>query len=113
MTTLRDDLGYMRDAANDAIRILGDLTPSDLGRNREKQAAVCYLIAVVGESANRIKHREEHYRYPSVPWELVISTRNAMIHRHHSLDMAKVVGTVTVDFPQLITAIDAILQDLP
>ncbi len=113
MLTLRDDLGYMQAAAADAISILGNANLQELERNREKQAALCYLIIVVGESANRVRHRQEHVNYPAIDWDGPINMRNVLVHRHHSVKLDRVFDVITNRFPQLITAINLILLDLP
>lgn len=112
MTTLRDDLGRMRTAAADAITILGNDTLLRLGQNREKQAALCYLAIVTGEMAARISNRKEHFDYPGIDWTRIVDMRNLLAHQPEKVEMSIVFNAVTVRYPNLITAIDAILQDL-
>ena len=112
MPNLRSDLGYMRAAAADAIAILGDITLPELERNREKQAALCYLAIAVGEMAARISHRGEHLAYPGIDWASMYRMRNRLAHRPDNVKLSIVFDTVTVQYPVLISAIDAILQDL-
>ena len=113
MTTLREDLGYMRTAAADAIAILGHYTLLQLERNREKQAALCYLAIVTGEMAARISNRDEHLAYPGIDWRKISDMRNMLAHQPENVKMPIVFDAVTVRYPILIAAIDAILQDLP
>lgn len=112
MTTLRDDLGRMRAAASDAVAILGNDTLLRLGQNREKQAALCYLAIVAGEMAARISNRDEHLAYPGIDWRKIVAMRNRLAHRPEQVKLPIVFNAVTVRYPNLITAIDAILQDL-
>ena len=113
MPNLRSDLGQMRAAAVDAITILGDATLPELERNREKQAALCYLIIIAGESAARIRQRQEHRNYPGLDWDGLIGMRHVLVHQHFDTDLSEVIEAITEDHPVLIAAIDAILQDLP
>lgn len=112
MPNLRSDLGHMRAAAVEAIAILGDDALPELERNREKQAALCYLIIIAGESAARIRQRQEHWNYPSLDWDDLIGMRHVLVHRHYDTDLSEVIKAITQDHPNLIAAIDAILQDL-
>ena len=112
MPNLRNDLGHMRAAAADAIAILGDDALPELERNREKQAALCYLIIVAGESAARIRVRGEHLNYPDIDWADLIGMRHVLVHRHYDTDLSVVIKAINEDHPTLISASDAILQDL-
>ena len=112
MTSLRDDLGYMRAAAVDAVAILDNATLPELEINREKQAALCYLIIVAGESAASISRRKEHLNYPSIDWARLVGMRNVLVHKHYDTDLSEVIKAINTDHPGLIAAIDAILQDL-
>ena len=113
MTTLSEDLGYMRTAAADAIAILGNDTLLQLEQNREKQAALCYLAIVTGEMAARISNRKEHLAYPGIDWRRIADMRNLLAHQPENVKMPIVFDTVTLRYPNLIAAIDAIVQDLP
>lgn len=113
MTALRRDLRYMLTTAGDAIAILGDANVSELERNREKGAALCYLIIAVGETANHISKRGEAARYPAINWAGLVSMRNVLAHNPQNVPMARVRRFVAGRFPHLIAAISAILRTLP
>ncbi len=112
MPLLSENLGYMLAAALDAIRILGGYDLHELQQNREKQAALCYLIIVAGESANRVRESGEHEQYPQIQWHSLAGMRNRLAHQHHRVDFDIVVRTVRVNFPQLVASIEAILEDI-
>lgn len=111
-TTLRDDLIYMRKAAADAVAILGSATLRQLEQNTEKQAALCYLAIAAGEMAARISQRDEHLAYPGIDWARLYRMRNRLAHQPENVSLVIVFDAVTLRYPNLITAIDAILQDL-
>lgn len=113
MPTLREDLGYMQAAAVDAVAILGDVSLAALEQNREKQAALCYLVIVAGEMSIRISNRDEHLPYPGIDWEQLSGMRNILAHQPENADYTIIIDTITNDYPPLITAIDAILRELP
>lgn len=99
-------------AAIDAISILGGYDLHELQQNREKQAALCYLIIVAGESANRVRESGEHEQYPQIQWHSLAGMRNRLAHQHHRVDFDIVVRTIRVNFPQLVASIEAIFEDL-
>ena len=111
-TTLQDDLGYMRKAAATAVAILGDTTLRQLEQNPEKQAALCYLAIVSGEMAARISRRDEHLAYPGIDWARLYRMRNRLAHQPENVNLPIVFDTVTEQYLTLISASDAILQDL-
>lgn len=115
MTMLGRDLRFMLTAAEDAIVILGDATASDLEHNREKGAALCYLIIAAGETASHISKRGEADRYPDsgIDWAGLISMRNVLAHNPQNVRMLRVRQVVAGRFPALIAAINAILPTLP
>lgn len=112
MPLLSENLGYMLAAAIDAISILGGYGLHELQQNREKQAALCYLIIVAGESANRVRESGEHEQYPQIQWHSLAGMRNRLAHQHHRVDFDIVVRTIRVNFPQLVASIEAILEDI-
>ena len=112
MPLLSENLGYMFAAAIDAINILGGYDLHELQQNREKQAALCYLIIVAGESANRVRESGEHEQYPQIQWHSLAGMRNRLAHQHHRVDFDIVVRTIRVNFPQLVASIEAILEDI-
>ena len=113
MPLLSENLSYMLAAAIDAVSVLGGYSLYQLQQNREKQAALCYLIIVAGESANRVRESGQHEQYPQIQWHSLTGMRNRLAHQHHRVDFDVVIQTVTVSFPQLITSIESILGDVP
>ena len=112
-TTLQNDLEQMRKAAADAVTILGSATLRQLEQNTEKQAALCYMAIIIGEMAVRISNRYEDENYPGIDWARLSGMRNRIAHRPEKVDLLIVFESVTVHYPNLIAAIDAIVQDLP
>lgn len=111
-TTLQDDLGYMRKAAADAVAILGSATLRQLEQNTEKQASLCYMAVTIGEMAARISKRGAYASYPGIPWRQLSGMRNILAHQPENVNLQNVFEAVTVGYPTLISASDAIIQDL-
>jgi uncharacterized protein with HEPN domain len=71
-----------------ALADIRDLTASDkesFDADRTAQQALACSLAVIGEAA-RAMSRELHDRYPDVPWRVLITERNVVVHAYHSLD---------------------------
>lgn len=64
MPSLYEDLAYMQAAAQDAITAIGGYDLREFQQNWEKQAALCYLLVIAGETATRVRNRGEHEMYP-------------------------------------------------
>ena len=67
------------------------------------------LIEIVGEAAAHVSP-EGQQRTPSVPWRMIIDTRNRLIHGYYDIDVAVVVSTVRNNFPPLIASLERELQ---
>ena len=109
MPSLNDDLAYMQAAVQDAISVLGGYDLHQFQQNREKQAALCYLLVIAGETATRVRNRGEHEVYPEIPWHRLAGMRNRLVHRHHRVNLESVMGLVTVRFPHLMLTLNRIL----
>ena len=109
MPNLHEDLSYMQAAVQDAISVLGGYDLHQLQQNREKQAALCYLLIIVGESARRVRNRDEHGLYPEIPWHRLAGMRNRLVHRHHRVNLEIVMRLVAARFPHLILTLNHIL----
>lgn len=109
MPSLYEDLAYMQAAAQDAITAIGGYDLREFQQNREKQAALCYLLVIAGETATRVRNRGEHEMYPEIPWHRLPGMRNRLVHRHHRVNLELVMRLVTVRFPHLVLALNRIL----
>ena len=109
MPSLHEDLAYMQAAAQDAITVIGGYDLRQFQQNREKQAALCYLLVIIGETATRVRNRDEHEVYPEIPWHRLAGMRNRLVHRHHRVNLELVMSLVTVRFPHLVLTLNRIL----
>ncbi len=90
--------------------MLGDASLEDLERNRPLQLALNYLIAVVGEAANKLA-AETHDSLPIVPWGKVVGMRNILIHQYYIVEQRVVHDTVVNSLPVLIAALNTIIDN--
>ena len=65
------------------------------------------LVEVVGEAATRVS-AETRARHPQLPWAMMTSMRNRLIHGYDEVDLEVLWGTVTEDLPPLIAQLAAI-----
>lgn len=100
----------MRDHAAEAVAMLGDRTLEQLRGDRMLQLALVQLIEIVGEAAGRVPS-EVRESYPPVPWQLAADMRNKLIHGYDLVEYAVVYDTVRDDLAQLVTQLDAIINE--
>ena len=62
--------------------------------------AVIRNLEIIGEAATHL-HEDERGRYAQVPWHLMVSLRNKVIHEYFGIDMAILWQTVQEDLPKL------------
>lgn len=100
---------HMRDHADEAMRLLANVTLDELSSNRVLQLALVQLIEIVGEAASRIP---DDFRavHPEVPWRLAADMRNKLIHGYDTIEYRIVYDTVNDDLPPLVSQLDAIID---
>ena len=109
--TRRDDsvpMRHMLDHAREAVVMLRGRSRSDLDTDRMFQLALTRVVEIVGEAANRVS-KDGQARYPDIPWQDTVATRNRIIHGYYSIDYDIVWRIVTAEFPLLITALERAL----
>src|ERR1043165_8131918 len=102
-------LRQMRDSARQALEMVHSQVRAGLDRDRKLNLALVRLLEVLGEAANRVP-REEHARYPQIPWLQLISLRNRLIHGYDQVDFDILWQIVTQDLPVLVTRLEEIVS---
>jgi uncharacterized protein with HEPN domain len=102
----------MREYANTAIEFMVGRTRADLDDDKMLSLAVVRALEIIGESASRVS-AELRAEHPTLSWSLMISMRNRLIHAYSEVNLDIVWETIMVDLPQLVTQLDAILDDKP
>ena len=90
----------------EAIAILGGASLADLERDRVKQLALEYLVAIVGEAANHLSDTTLD-SLQMIPWDQIIGMRNILIHQYFRIKLDTVLNTVVNDFPVLVASLEA------
>lgn len=99
----------MRDAAREAVDLLGDRTAEQVRQNRTLALSLVKLIEIVGEAATNVSPSRREGT-PEIPWADIIGIRNRLIHGYHDVNIAIVVETVRRDLPRLIDALLRLIE---
>lgn len=84
----RDDaqrLRDMRDAAQAAIRVLGDHSADELENTEALALAVPHAVEIVGEAASRVS-RPSCEAHPEIAWSEVTGMRHRIVHGYFAVD---------------------------
>ena len=108
----RDDASLL-DIAIAARRIAAfveDVTSDEFFINVEKQSAVLYQIAVVGEATKRLSaaFRRNH---PEIPWQRMAGMRDRVTHGYDAIDLELVWSVATEEVNDLLVQIEPLLPD--
>lgn len=74
-----------------------------------RHSAIVRQIEIMGEATKRLsdEYREQH---PAIPWRAMAGMRDVVIHGYDIVDLKEVWQVATVDVPQLILALEPIVQ---
>jgi uncharacterized protein with HEPN domain len=72
------------------------------------QDAVMRRILIIGEAAKKVspEFKENH---PEIPWSMIISMRNRLIHEYFRIITEKVWEVVERDIPELIALLEPLV----
>jgi uncharacterized protein with HEPN domain len=98
----------MLDHAREAVELAKGKTRADLANTRLLQLGLVRLVEIVGEAAASIP-RDQRAEYRGIPWQDVVGMRNKLIHEYDRVDLDILWDTVTVELPDLIETLQAIL----
>lgn len=76
------------------------------GRTRD---AVYHNLIVLGEAAGRMPEIFVH-NHPEIPWQKMVSTRNALVHGYDVIDDRIIWKIVTDILPGLLTLLKVLIQ---
>jgi uncharacterized protein with HEPN domain len=109
--TLNPDLiraSHMLDATIEALSFIKGKKKKDLVSDRLLTLALIKEIEIIGEAASkvtspfRLKHSE-------IPWEVIVRTRNRLIHGYFDINLNIVWETVKISLPELKDALEDVL----
>ncbi|HEY2541177.1 MAG TPA: HepT-like ribonuclease domain-containing protein [Stellaceae bacterium] len=83
---------------------------NDLDSDRMLTFALVRAIEVVGEAAGRVSAPTREAA-ADVPWGLIVSMRNRLIHAYFEINYEVVWQTVTEELPQLLPRLRALVEN--
>jgi uncharacterized protein with HEPN domain len=98
----------MIEAAETACGFVEGKGRGDLDADRVLLFALVRAIEVVGEAASRISPPTREAA-GDIPWSLVVSMRNRLIHVYFHVDREVVWKTATEELPQLLPRLRALI----
>lgn len=67
-------------------------------------------LEIIGEAATQVS-KELRENVPSIPWQILTGMRNRLVHAYFSINLNIVWSTSVEDIPQLIEALNSILNE--
>jgi uncharacterized protein with HEPN domain len=101
---------HMIEAAESALNFVGGRRRADLNADRMLLFARVRAIEVVGEAASKISETTRGAT-ADIPWSLVASMRNRLIHAYFDVDNDVVWKTATEELPALLPRLRALVGD--
>jgi uncharacterized protein with HEPN domain len=99
---------HMLDYAREAVSFSAGRSRQDVDANRMLRHALTHLVEVIGEAARKVTP-DGRARFPDIPWETIVATRNRIVHGYDSVDYDVVWRIVTEELPELIAALERAL----
>jgi uncharacterized protein with HEPN domain len=100
---------HMIEAAETACGFLSGRIRSDLDSDRMLVFALVRAIEIVGEAASKVSAPTREAA-ADIPWPLIVSMRNRLIHAYFNADHEVVWKTATEELPQLLPKLRALVQ---
>ena len=100
----------MIEAAESAINFVTGRHRADLDSDQMLLFALVRAIEVLGEAAARISATTREAA-AEIPWNLVVSMRNRLVHAYFDVDNEVVWKTATQELPALLPTLRALLQE--
>ena len=109
------DAGYlwdMREAAQHAREFTAGASYQQYLQDNKLRLAVERAVEIIGEAAARVskQFRDAH---PEIPWQMIISQRNVIVHEYGELEDELIWKVATVFTPKLIDDLAKLIPPLP
>jgi len=99
----------MLDAARETMSFTRGKTRDDLDSDRMLTLSLIKSIEILGEAATKVT-KETRDKYPEIPWAIIVTMRNRLIHGYFDIDLDRVWDTVREDLPPLIGTLEKIVD---
>lgn len=92
------------------MRFVDGRRRADLETDDMLRLALVQAITIAGEAASKLS-REAQAELPEVPWPLIVSMRNRLVHAYFDVNTDILWETVTVAAPPVAARIDELLGE--
>lgn len=96
----------MIDAAETAVQFVSNRVRSDLDADAMLLFALVRAVEVIGEAASRVSE-ETRAATPQIPWPMIVSMRNRLIHAYFDINHDVLWKTAMDELPQLLPLLRA------
>jgi len=100
---------HMIEAIESAVAFVSGREAEDLQTDRMLLFALVRAIEVTGEAASKVSE-ELRLNSPDIPWSLIVSMRNRLIHAYFDIDRDILWKTATVDLHVLLPKLQALID---
>ncbi len=97
------------DAITEILQFTEDMTFDQFQSDNRTIKAVMTNISIIGEAARHVPGTTTS-QYPEIPWLLMRSMRNRMVHAYFSIDPKILWDTIQDDLPPLLEPLRQLLQ---
>lgn len=110
---LRDYLGHMQQAAQDACDFIEGLDKNDFIEDKRTQQAVIMSLIIIGEAATKVMdgYAEFIQVHTQVPWRSMRGMRNRIAHGYFDINLDIVWETVISALPELLEQLPVVIQN--
>jgi uncharacterized protein with HEPN domain len=91
----------MIDAAEMAVQFVSKRNRRDLDADAMLLFALVRAVEVIGEAASRVTE-ETRAAAPQIPWPMIVSMRNRLIHAYFDINHDALWKTATDELPELL-----------
>jgi len=101
----------MRNYAQDAIELLGDLSEDEFLADKRTRYAVIRALEVIGEAAAQTGRSTLAEFAHDIVWKEIIGMRNVLIHQYSGIEDRNVYKTVKQSLPEFLDKLNKLLDD--
>ncbi len=100
---------HILDSINAINSFLGELSKSELEKNRLRQSAIIRELEIIGEAVKNLPENVKK-EMPDIEWKQIAGMRDKLIHHYFGVDLDIIWDSVKNDLPKLKNAIYKILK---
>jgi uncharacterized protein with HEPN domain len=100
----------MIEAAETAYGFVSGKARGDLDADRMPVVALVRAIEIVGETGSKVS-APTRKTAPEIPWSLIVSMRNRLVHAYFDIDHQVVWKTATEELPCLLPGLRALVAN--